>query len=362
MAIPTHDRRETVVLAALSAVRQEREPLEVLVLCDGCTDGTSEAIAALGDPRIRAIDLPKGDGYAYAHRNVALEQGRGDVVTWLADDDLYLPGHLARVGALWDAGDVDLVTSAALMVHEDDRLTWIGRDLRVPEHRRVMVDEHNTSVMAAVSVRRSLAAEVGGWDGLTERAGDWRLWKRVLAAGARPTMSAEATVLHFRATGRDQAWPSRVAQNQRWFDDTAHAQRRAELGDAALLARAEFEAVLSAERRAALDALAAADGLAKKVDAVRTDVTAERDAARAAHAHEAGEAVRLTRELLALGDEAQRLRELAVEREQEADAARAEGQLHRLEAERLQRELDAVLLSRWWRLRGTVGRLGRARR
>jgi hypothetical protein len=41
IAIPTHDRCETVVLAALSALRQSRSPEQVIVLCDGCTDGTA---------------------------------------------------------------------------------------------------------------------------------------------------------------------------------------------------------------------------------------------------------------------------------------------------------------------------------
>ena len=104
VAIPTHDRRETVLLAALSALRQTRPPEQVIVLCDGCTDGTAEAIRGLDDPSVTALELPKTAGYAYGHRNRALELASTNAILWLGDDDLMLPDHLERLGELWDEG------------------------------------------------------------------------------------------------------------------------------------------------------------------------------------------------------------------------------------------------------------------
>ena len=49
VAIPTHNRCETVLLATLSALRQTRPPEQVIVLCDGCTDTTVSVIRALDD-------------------------------------------------------------------------------------------------------------------------------------------------------------------------------------------------------------------------------------------------------------------------------------------------------------------------
>lgn len=217
VAIPTHDRRETAVMAALSALRQTRPPERVLVLCDGCSDGTADAIRALGDERAAALDLPKGDGYGYAHRNRALELAAGEVVVWLGDDDLLLPDHLERLGGYWDLGTFDLVTTPAVQVEPDDALHWVGADWSVPWHRAWM-ERGNTNVMASVSVRADLVREVGGWSGTVDRRGDWDLWKRVLASGARAGDTAVPTVLHFRGTERVQAWPDRVAQNARWLE------------------------------------------------------------------------------------------------------------------------------------------------
>lgn len=216
IAVPTHDRRETVVLAVRSALAQTRAPEQVIVLCDGCTDGTADALHALGDPRVEVLELEKAPGYGYEHRNRSLERARGEAIVWLADDDLLMPNHLERLGELWDTGRYDLVHSSGVIIHPDDALEWFGTDWSVPAHREAL--EHgNTNPMASIALRVELAQAIGGWDARVERAADWDLWKRAFAAGARSAFSLEPTHLHFRASGREQAWPLRVRQNAAWL-------------------------------------------------------------------------------------------------------------------------------------------------
>lgn len=216
IAVPTHDRRETVVLAVRSALAQTRPPEQVIVLCDGCTDGTADALHALGDARLEVVELPKAAGYGYEHRNRSLELARGEAIVWLADDDLLLPDHLERLGALWDSGRFDLVQSYSVIVHPDDSLEWLGADWSVPA-QRAAIERDNSNAMSSVSISVELARAIGGWDASLPRAADWNLWWRALAAGARSAASPAATHLHFRASGRDQAWPLRVRQNSEWL-------------------------------------------------------------------------------------------------------------------------------------------------
>jgi glycosyltransferase involved in cell wall biosynthesis len=231
IAIPTHDRRETVVLAARSALAQEHAPEQVIVLCDGCTDGTSAALAEIGDPRLQVLDLPKGPGYGYEHRDRALELARGEAIVYLGDDDLLAPDHLARIAAATST-EIDLVGTPAAVIEPDDAMAWIGADWSVPSARARMQRE-NSNVMAGVAIRVQLARAIGGWDSALARAADWDLWRRALDAGARPAATTEPTVLHFRATGRTQPWPERVAQNERWWaalqDPAALAELRRRL-------------------------------------------------------------------------------------------------------------------------------------
>jgi glycosyltransferase involved in cell wall biosynthesis len=232
VAIPTHNRRETLLLALRGVLAQTRPPEQVLVLCDGCTDGSADAVRGLGDARVDAIELPKLSGYAYAHRNVSLAMACGEAIMWLGDDDLLLPDHLERVGECWDTGVVDLVQTPAVAVEADESTAWLGLDWSLPVHLRTMM-RTNTSPMSSVTVRVEMALAVGGWDERLPRGGDWDLWKRLIAGGARTAMTGEPTVLHFRATGRDQAWPLRVRQNADWsarlLDPAALAQLRVQL-------------------------------------------------------------------------------------------------------------------------------------
>lgn len=334
VAIPTHNRRETVVLAVLSALRQTLPPVQVLVTCDGCTDGTADALRAIGDPRVTAIELEKGQGYAYGHRNVALERATGELILWLADDDLLLPDHLERLVERQAADDLDVVTSPAIIVQPDDSLAWNGRDLSVPHYRRWMLERGCTHVMAAVAVRTALVREVGGWDDGIARAADWDLWKRVLSTGARAAMTYEPTVLHFKATGRTQAWDDRVAQNTAWLERIGRADELPALRQALRATRGVDEASTHADQVALGVAL--------------EEQVAARDDERF-HLHRAIDAERRQGEAVAEA--------LRAEFDQQATrAADAERRLAETQAQgaRDRATLEAIYAGGWWRLRGLV--------
>lgn len=336
VAVPTHNRRETAVLAVLSVLRQTLPPLQVIVTCDGCTDGTADALRAIGDPRVTAIELEKGRGYAYGHRNAALEQATGEMILWLADDDLLLPDHLERLAERQAVEDLDMVTAPAIVVHPDDDLHWYGRDLSVPYVRESLTRE-NTNVMASVATRTSLIRQVGGWDDTIERAADWDLWKRVIATGARAAMTDEPTVLHFRATGRTQPWNERVAQNTAWLERINSPEELPELRRALRRTRGVAEAVLHADR--AVHATWLDEQIADREDErslLRQAIDAERR-----HGESVAEALRT---------------ELEQQAARAADAERrlAEAQTR---AARDRATLEAIYAGGWWRLRGVVRRL-----
>ncbi len=334
IVIPTHDRRETVLLAARSALAQTRSAEQVIVLCDGCTDGSAEALRALEDERLDVLELPKLPGFAYGHRNTALERARGEVILWLADDDLLLPDHLERLGEYWDAGDADLVTTPGVIVHPDDALEWFGTDWGVGRFRAATATG-NSNVMASVSVRAALVREVGGWDAAQPRCADWELWRRCLAAGARAWTTSEPTVLHFRATGRVQEWPDRVRQNTAWSERIHDPEELRALRGILRRVRSGRDAALAddADRRAAeitglLAALAEAEGRV-------AELTGERDGLRA--------------DAEALGDELTGLRA-------ERDALQAARDAFQEDRDAARATLASIYAGRWWRLRGLLRR------
>jgi len=275
VGIPTHDRRETVLLAVASALEQSRPPTRIYVVADGCSDGTQEALRGLGDDRVEVLDRPKAPGHGYAHRNEVLERAKGGVVAWLSDDDLWMPDHLERVGELFDAGAADIVNSMACRVGEDGAIEPFGAHWRAPTYREKFLGRENRTPSSAVSHRVDAALAAGGWPIDLDRAGDWDLWKRMVRAGARSEMVLTPTVLFFNAWERQQAWPDRVAQNTgflaRLRDPSRLARLRAEMAFACAAATHAHETELTE----AYEREAAREGKLVEVDAQRIRLAAE---------------------------------------------------------------------------------------
>ena len=94
VVIPTCDRPQLAVRAVTSALAQTHRELEVIVVVDGPDEATTEALAAVGDDRLRVIVLPER-GKAPNARNVGAREARGRWTAFLDDDDEWLPAKLA---------------------------------------------------------------------------------------------------------------------------------------------------------------------------------------------------------------------------------------------------------------------------
>jgi hypothetical protein len=286
VVIPTHNRRERLLQAIGSVLRQSRRAHQIIVVADGCTDGSAEAVAGLADPRIEVLDLPKAPGKGWGHRNLALERATGDVVSYLGDDDVYLPDHLERVGALHDTRELDLVQAAAVLVWPDGRFEPWGLDWGVPWLReRFLNGEVHRNAMASVSHRRGLAEAAGGWnaDPSPGVPGDVDLFKRIVARRPATAHTGEPTVLLI--TGQRGEPEARARQAQELIDRAATesglALLRAELATAANRAAAEQER-LELELYALREEHAAVHERAGRFMRERDDARAELEALKAA--------------------------------------------------------------------------------
>ena len=92
--IPTFNRAALVCRAVESALAQELPPDEVIVVDDGSSDGTAEALARFGE-RVRC--LRQANAGVAAARNAGVRAASSDWIALLDDDDVWLPGHLARM-------------------------------------------------------------------------------------------------------------------------------------------------------------------------------------------------------------------------------------------------------------------------
>jgi glycosyltransferase involved in cell wall biosynthesis len=95
--IPTHNQAERLRLVLCSLRRQTlaAEDFEVLVVDDGCTDGTAAMAAGMELPNLRVLKLWPNQGRNLA-RNLGASQARGELLVFLDGDALPAPDLLER--------------------------------------------------------------------------------------------------------------------------------------------------------------------------------------------------------------------------------------------------------------------------
>ncbi len=99
--IPVYNRKHYITTAVESILAQTYTDFELLVLDDGSTDGTLDALANCHDPRLRLERNPRNLGLP-STRNRGLELAQGEYIALLDSDDKAWPQRLARQVAVLD--------------------------------------------------------------------------------------------------------------------------------------------------------------------------------------------------------------------------------------------------------------------
>jgi len=183
VVIPTHNRRELLLRTIHSALAQESLDFEVLIVDDGSTDGTADAIRLLNSPCVTVLRNDQPVRVAAA-RNMGVEAARGSWIALLDDDDLWSPQKLRQqLAAVEDTGRSWVYAG---VVEIDGCGLLLGGE-PPPSSEELVNGLIDGNLMPAgcsnVVVRADLFREVGGFDSGLRDLADWDLWLRLAHFG-----------------------------------------------------------------------------------------------------------------------------------------------------------------------------------
>ncbi len=348
MILRTKDRPGFLAEALDSLRGQTFTDFETVLVNDG-----GPIPAALLEPSpglgLRVVVPPAPGGRTRA-LNAGLASARGAYVTYLDDDDLYLPAHLETLVRFLDGSDeywaaYTSVRQIEMRLDQDGRYRG-GREITVYgrpfDAARLLYK--NDIPLIGLAHRRALVDEVGGFDESFDQFEDWDFLIRLSARARFHHLDAVTAVYRLRDDASNisaaQPWHAADAQNARRRLFEKHAARRSVSTELALVDSLESD--FYAMRDAEAARRGESDSLRKELEAHRVAAAArEADlrAAAAAAEHRTGETA--TRE-----------QTLAIQNAHlRADVAKLEATVDQIVHSRVWR-----LFTPWWKLKGLFPR------
>lgn len=236
--IPTRNRGSWLG-ETIESARMASSSSEIIVVDDASTDGTSEMCR--GSDGIRYIRLEKHVGTSAA-RNRALEESACDLVAFLDDDDLRLPGSLDKqVDLLARSPSLGLVYGRALL---GEPRFGLPTGMVVPPDCPSgdvfwPLLEGNFIATSTVVARKQALLEAGLFDPALEMLEDYDLWVRVAERFAFGAVEEPVAIYRVRS----------VTSGQKTSDRAAHERLHKRLHARLLRSRKAMGAPRSQRRR-----------------------------------------------------------------------------------------------------------------
>ncbi|WP_217915153.1 glycosyltransferase family 2 protein [Miltoncostaea marina] len=199
--IPTWRGHELLVSRAIpSALRGSYANIEVVVCSDGPDPAARAAVAAVGDPRVRYVEVPRRPVYASHFQsfwmtagsmsaNGALDACRGDFIAPLDHDDAFTQDHVHELLGAARATGADFVYGQGACETREGPWTIIGSaplELGRITHGSVL---HSARLA-------HMRFDPHCW--LLDEPGDWNLWRRMSEAGAVVAHLPRVVFVHFK--------------------------------------------------------------------------------------------------------------------------------------------------------------------
>jgi len=224
--MPTYNGERYIGAALASVAAQEDPGLEVILVDDGSTDGTLGIARSFSDVlRLRIFEQEHGGNWV-ASTNRGLHAAEAEHVSFLHQDDEWLPGRSAAIrAALRRFGPQTLVLHPVWFIDARSRRvgTWTcplpaGAPLSKREVAGALLVQ-NFVCIAGTVFPRTTALAVGGLDEDLWYTADWDFWLRLVTA-VEAVVYVPIPLASFRlhASTITSTWSSRLPEFRRQLE------------------------------------------------------------------------------------------------------------------------------------------------
>ncbi|MDP3952641.1 glycosyltransferase family A protein [Microbacterium sp.] len=225
VCIPVKDMAGYVTQAMQSVLGQTHIDLELIVVNDGSTDGTYDAVMTLiketGDKRIHFHSFPNNRGDREAC-NYAIEHATGDYFAALSADDLIEPTYLARCVEIFQqnphlefiASQTDFIDAEGKPYEAEHPFKQIEKAANKTRDEWLARLWYGNVYFGCGTFRTKTLRDLGGWKQEYKQLSDYEMYLAVLQRGQIYVI--EEALTHTRIHDTNQS----IGIDSKWLADT----------------------------------------------------------------------------------------------------------------------------------------------
>jgi glycosyltransferase involved in cell wall biosynthesis len=180
--IATHNRKKLLTRAIQSVFKQTYKNLELIIVLDGCNDGTEAYLQGHynNNPRVKTIINPASLGPSAA-RNIGIDAASGEFISFLDDDDEWLPEKI-ELQMKYAIKGYDFITSTTAIYILDGKGSTYGSCMPFVTLHNLFI---RNPIINVTPLIRTRIMRLVYFDSKMKCGEDYDAWIRILAQGVK---------------------------------------------------------------------------------------------------------------------------------------------------------------------------------
>lgn len=179
VVIPLYNKERSIVNTVLSVLKQSYQNFEIVIINDGSTDGSVDAVKTIRDERIRLI-YQENQGVSAA-RNRGIKEASYEWIAFLDGDDLWESNHLEEIVKMMKIFPNEKVYTTSFEYSDKRKMFKHERSspiFKIDNYFKEAIKE-NLLWTSIVVVHAQCFIEVGDFNVNLNRGEDLELWARL---------------------------------------------------------------------------------------------------------------------------------------------------------------------------------------